>query len=307
MRAEVGELKDRLKEASLNEDAFRENDEKVAFYTGLPTWHVLVTLFGFVSQCLQSSTRCVLSPFQQLLLTLMKLRLGLATQELSFRFGVSVATVSRTFLLVLKPLIIWPDRDALRKTTPICFRTYCPQAVVIIDCFEIFIDRPLNPLARAQTYSYKHHNTVKFLIGITPQDTVSYVSEGWGGRASDKHLTEMGGLLDNLVPGDVILADRGIDIKESVGVFYATVRIPAFTRGKKQLSGIEVEQTRRIANVRIHVERVIGLLRNKYAILSTTQPVDYLIPNSECVTTVDKMVTVCCALINMCNSVVPPD
>ena len=35
----------------------------------------------------------------------------------------------------------------------------------------------------------------------------------------------------------------------------------AFTKGKKkQLSGIEVEQTRSIANVRIHVEQVIGNL-----------------------------------------------
>ena len=43
-----------------------------------------------------------------------------------------------------------------------------PRCVVIIDCFEVFIDRPTNLLARAQTYSqYKHHNTVKYLIGIT--------------------------------------------------------------------------------------------------------------------------------------------
>ena len=37
--------------------------------------------------------------------------------------------------------------------------------VVIIDCFEIFIERPMNLKARAQTWSnymYKHHNTVKF-------------------------------------------------------------------------------------------------------------------------------------------------
>ena len=34
--------------------------------------------------------------------------------------------------------------------------------MVVIDCFEIFLDRASNPLARAQTYSsYKHHNTVE--------------------------------------------------------------------------------------------------------------------------------------------------
>uniref|UniRef100_A0A1X7SE54 DDE Tnp4 domain-containing protein n=1 Tax=Amphimedon queenslandica TaxID=400682 RepID=A0A1X7SE54_AMPQE len=51
----------------------------------------------------------------------------------------------------------------------------------------------------AQTYSsYKHHNTVKYLIGITPQGIVSYILEGWGGRTSYKYLTEHCTLLNKL-------------------------------------------------------------------------------------------------------------
>ena len=38
----------------------------------------------------------------------------------------------------------------------------------------------------------------------------------------------------------------------------AKLHIPAFTRGKQQLRALEVEDTRSITNVRIHVERVIG-------------------------------------------------
>ena len=68
-------------------------------------------------------------------------------------------------------------------------------------------------------------------------------------------------MLDRLIPGDTVLADQGFDIKESVGLYCATLMLPAFTKGKKQLSGVEVEQTRNIANVRIHVERDIGNLR----------------------------------------------
>ena len=154
------------------------------------------------------------------------------------------------------------------------FRKHCPNCVVIIDCFEVFFDCLLNPLARAQTFSsYKHHNTVKYLIGITPQGTVSFISEGWGGRVSDKHLTENSGFLDHLTPGDVILADRGFDVQESVGLFCSATKIPAFTKGKKQLSGIQVEQTRTIVNIRIHVERMIGNIRKKYSILSATQTI----------------------------------
>ena len=311
-------LKEKLKMSSLNEDSFKGDNEKVLFYTGLPKWSLLLCLFDFLKNSSPElkSSRGILSPFQKVLLGLIRMRLNLSGRDLGYRFGgISEATVSRTFLHVvdalyhrLKPLIIWPDRDVLRKTLPMDFRKHCPNCVVIIDCFEIFLDRPFNPLARAQTFSsYKHHNTVKYLIGITPQGTVSFISEGWGGRVSDKHLTENSGLLDHLTPGDVILADRGFDIQESVGLFCSTIKIPAFTKGKKQLSGIEVEQTRRIANVRIHVERVIGNIRKKYSILSATQPIDFVTVRNGDAITLDKIVTTCCALVNMCDSVVPFD
>ncbi len=132
---------------------------------------------------------------------------------------------------------------------------------------KFFCERPSNLEARASTWSsYKHHNTVKVLLGITPQGSVSYVSETWGGRTSDKYLTEHCGILDNLLPGDVVLADRGFDIADSVGLMHARLNIPAFTKGKSQLSATEIEETRAIANVRIHVERVIGNVRQKYSV-----------------------------------------
>ena len=246
---------------------------------------ILQKLFKYVHPCL-SSTRSLLSPFQQLLLTLMRLRLNLSRLNLSgadlgFRFNIHMSTVRQIFTQVieilyyrLRPLIYWPDRDSLRKSMPMDFRKHCPNCAVIIDCFEIFLDKPSHLLTKAQSYSaYKHHQTVKYLIGITPQGTVCFLSEGWGGRVSDKHLTENCNLLSNLIPGDTILADRGFDIKESVGLYCAKVTMPSFTKGKKQWSRIKVEQSRQIAIVRIHVERVIGLVHQKYKILQGTQPV----------------------------------
>ena len=173
----------------------------------------------------------------------MCLRMNLSGQDLAYRFGVHKSTISRIFshvievlYVMLKPHILWSDCDILRSTMSVEFRKYCPSCAVIIDCFDIFLKHPSNLLARALTYSaYKHHNTAKYLIGITPQGTVCFISEGWGGRVSDKHLTENGDILNYLLPGDTILADRGFDIQESVGMYCAQVTMPPCTKGKKQL------------------------------------------------------------------------
>jgi len=80
-------------------------------------------------------------------------------------------------------------------------------------------------------------------LGIVPQGAIAFVSKAWGSRVSDKHLTEHSGFLNKLLPGDVVLADRGFDIAEYVGMRQARLHVPAFTKGKSQLSALEIEET----------------------------------------------------------------
>ena len=108
------------------------------------------------------------------------------------------------------------------------------------------------------------------------------------------------------------MADRGFTISESVGLKQAELAIPAFTKGKAQLDSIDVEKTRKIASVRIHVERVIGLLLNKYAILEGTLPTDFLKgsangPPDFQVPIIDRILRVCSALVSLCPPIVPFD
>lgn len=304
------------KSTVFEEDYFEGDNEKVRFYTGLPSLEILKKTFSFVSPRVTRHP-LLLSKFQEFVLVLIKLRLGVPHQDLAYRFNVSRAVVSRIIIIwltamdmTLSSLISWPDREQLQRTMPRCFiDSFGLKTSVIIDCFEIFIDRPSNLLARAQTFSnYKHHNTVKVLIGITPQGTVSFVSEAWGGRTSDKFLTENCGFLKNLVPGDLVLADRGFTVHEEVWFRQAELNIPAFMKGKNQLDPVDVKKTRRIADVRIHVERVIGVLRQKYTILQSTLPTDFLTCNQENqIPLIDRMVRVCSALVNLCPPIVPFD
>ena len=72
------------------------------------------------------------------------------------------------------------------------------------------------------------------------------------------------------------MADRGFGIADDLALRGARLVIPAYTKGKSQLSCSEVEQTRKIARVRIHVERVIGQMRKKYKILNNTLPISLI-------------------------------
>ena len=101
------------------------------------------------------------------------------------------------------------------------------------------------------------------------------------------------------------MADRGFNIAKTLGTCEARLEIRSFTKRKSQLTANEVEKTPVIANVCIHVERVIGSLRKKYSILTKTLPIDFLLSENDEIPTLDKIVHVSCALLNMCPSVVP--
>ena len=248
-------------------------------------------------------------------------------EQLSYHFGIHASNISRSirkwFNVLyerLGALIKWPEREELLKTMPNDFKAF-GKCIVIVDCFEVFMERPSALKPRAQTWSnYKHHNTCKFLIGITPQGSISFISQAWGGRVSDVHLTVESGLLDHLLPGDLILADHGFTIHDIASHYLAEVKVPSFTKGKAQLSKYEVDTTCELACVRIHVEWVIGMLKQKYQILNSILPVSMLMcdqssPHSDAATNhesaeesmIDKIVVVCAALCNCCDSIIPFD
>ena len=269
-----------------------------------------------MSKSVFSSESMKLTKFQCFLLTLMKLHLNIANYDLGFCFKVHETTVSRILTnwiqildIKLSPLIMWPEKEAIQKTMPWCYMLHYGKMVTsIIDCFEIFIEKPGDPLSRSATWSnYKHYNTAKYLISITPQGTVSFVSKGYGGRVSDKIITEDSGYLRKLMPGDVVLAGRGFNIEDSIAYRGATLNIPAYTRGKPQLAPQDVESTRKLANVRIHVERVIGAVRQRYQILSATTPLpsEYTKSKQGGPVLLDSIVRVCCALHNVCDVIIP--
>ncbi|XP_034000273.1 uncharacterized protein LOC117493799 [Trematomus bernacchii] len=201
----------------------------------------------------------------------MKLWLGLSNKDITFIFNVTECNISkrlRSWLLVmsetLEPLK-WPSKHAILKNMPKYFRPKYKRCRRIIDCKENFINKLTHFTSRAQTYStYKSHNTVKSLVGMSPAGAITFLSPDWGGRDSDKQIIGFYYLERN----DKIRADRGFTIRDT----FATLKIPNLTKVKKKLSAQEVDTSRRSSNVRIPIERLIGRLKN-FKIMTTISPV----------------------------------
>ena len=99
------------------------------------------------------------------------------------------------FYTKLHFLMHWQDLD-IRHTVPTIFKQHFPRLSCIIDWFEICIDRPVNLKARAQVYSnYKKHSTVKYLISCSPLGAINFLSNGWGGHATDTYIVRKSGFI----------------------------------------------------------------------------------------------------------------
>ena len=222
---------------------------------------------------------CKLPLLEQFLLTLVRLRLGLFDLDLANRFGISQATVSRlsaTWINLLyhtlKGIEKFPSCHIVKKYMPETFKKEYPNTRVIIDATEFYVDRPSSLLSQACIFSaHRNKNTVKVLIGITPSGAVSFVSKCYEGSISDRKLVERSGLLEKLEPGDKIMADKGFQIQDLLTPLGVRLNMPPFLTGSAQMSASDVIITKKIAHLRVHVERAIGHVK-EFHILKNTLP-----------------------------------
>lgn len=188
-----------------------------------------------------------------------------------------------------------------------CFRQHFPDTTELMDCLETQVRKPNSLKDQVGLYSnYKSRTTVKTLVVSSVNGDITFV-KNFPGRKSDKYVTIQSGYLDTLRRGDVVLADRGFLVENEFAARGAKLIIPSFLKGRKQLPGKETEGTRRIANVRIHIERVIGVLRNRFKILNGPIPIQFLYNYDGSGPFYDKVTHVCSILHNLCPSVIPLD
>ncbi|KAG0437981.1 hypothetical protein HPB47_017202 [Ixodes persulcatus] len=137
---------------------------------------------------------------------------------------------------------------------------------------------------------YKRSTTMRGLVGVAPNGVVTYVSKLYPGSNTDKDIVKDCGVLKQLVPGDLLLADKGFLIRALLppGV---SLNIPPFL-STPQFTPQQVLMTKLIARAHVHVERAIGRIKG-YTILEYI-PVTFF-------SIASKVWEVCAALTNFQN------
>ncbi|XP_033736361.1 uncharacterized protein LOC117324552 [Pecten maximus] len=156
---------------------------------------------------------------------------------------------------------------------PATFRRRYPNTRVILECTEIRTETPESTRAKSLLYSnYKSHMTWKVLVGIIPAGVPSLVTSCYAGSISDKKITEKSGVVDMCDDGDAIMVDKGFLISDMTTLKNIQLIIPPFKRKHRKFSRRVVETTRRIANLRIHVERQMQRIK-LFRILNGIMPI----------------------------------
>ena len=114
------------------------------------------------------------------------------------RFNIHQTTVlriisswSETIDACFPEIYLWPTKEEVQKHLPTVFLNDYPNTRVLIDCAEIFIEKPKNPDSQSLIWpSYKNRNTLKFLLAVTPNGIPCFVLDCYGGRINTYEQTK---------------------------------------------------------------------------------------------------------------------
>ena len=85
-------------------------------------------------------------------------------------------------------------------------------------------------------------------------------------------ITKDSGFYDLLERDDVVIADLDFQIQKDLLLHFCNLQVPPGARSKSQMTKKEVQKTKEIANLRIHIERAIKRIKS-YRVLKGTLPI----------------------------------
>ena len=297
-------------------DTIMKDQKKCRYFTGLDPQQ-FEALFGFLGEAkyelkywdgssngdeTHSKRNGVprnVSVEQQLFITLLRLRRGFNVATISHIYGLSETVVRKIFVTWIQFLfhhfkeykyLMFPKRETLHQYLPNVFKGF-RRVRCSVDCTEFYCQTPSDYGQQGNMFSsYKHHNTMKCLIAVTPNGSACFVSDLFEGGIDDVSIFRECGILEHIEPFDTLLVDKGFTVQDLLLRKQASIYIPPFLGKRDHFTKEEEIMTKKIARARIHVERFNERLK-KFRLIGKILPLT-LIPMAS------QLVYVAACLVN---------
>jgi hypothetical protein len=184
---------------------------------------------------------------EKLFICLVRLRRGFTLRTMAILLSsparcIERTTISKIFTTFIQLMykvfrdmeeVMFPPRCVMLRYLPRVFKTMRKNQCVV-DCTEFSVQTSHNFARQGNTYSsYKHTNTFKCLIAVTPSGGACFVSDLFEGDIDDVRIFEECGILKHINPDDIVMADRGFTVQHLLNPLHAQLKIPSFLKGRE--------------------------------------------------------------------------
>lgn len=227
----------------------------------------------------------------ELLIVLMKLRLGSSNFDLAKRFQFKTTVVSTIFTTWIKlmyrnfnPVDWWPHRKELLSRMNYQFRHFYGNVMAIVGCAKVSLELSFASNTNEETNSKATEQslskTFKCLIALDSRGLIIYVSRLFNQEVSDAEIWKSSGFLNTLdqllrlsrlLPDDALMADIGFTIEadcqdRGLGVavphfFHDTKSLPYYPDGVRYFTGTSIELPK------FQLERAVEKVKSFFQIL----------------------------------------
>lgn len=217
----------------------------------------------------------------QILLTLVKLRLNVDNEKFASQFQIGLPTVNGVLTTwvdymydQLSQLSTWPHRDTIFQNMPEGFKQHFPNTFAILSLIELQTELKPEKPDSLQPVTLTSGTTLKSLIACDPRGVVMYVSDLFPGSWSGREIFQkcnieklLRGCIQcgYLNAGDGLMVDKSLPIKDDVESIGLRMNIPPLDRMEPYDE--ETKMSEIFAEQLIHPQRAAAEIK-RFQILS---------------------------------------
>jgi hypothetical protein len=185
--------------------SFIDSNSKLSTLCGITSIDVLDKITSLALKHFEDNRQHKLNFRDRIILTFMKLKQAMSYAVLAILFNLLQSSIRSLFLntvtmlsSILRPLIYWPSKEEILSNMSLCFENF-KLVRIVLNCTDIAVQKPKCLCCRIKYYShYKGRETVKIMTDVSPTGLITFVSQAYGGRASDKAIFEQSNLIQKL-------------------------------------------------------------------------------------------------------------